>query len=143
MSIAEKHTVICPKCSKTQEQEKWQSINVSMDGEMKERIRRGDLNVFVCSNCGAKRRIECPVLYHHMHGNVMIWSLPGAQPVGQLNAEDEQLQQVFGLGQSGLLQFVWQGRTAPAIPIAITNTSHHLSVFRTAFGETVLKTPRF
>jgi len=43
----------------------------------------------------------------------------------------------------GLLQFVWQGWAASVIPIAITSTSHHLKVFRTAFGETILKTLRF
>ncbi|OPZ48109.1 MAG: hypothetical protein BWY92_01634 [Firmicutes bacterium ADurb.BinA052] len=100
MSIAETHAITCPKCRKTQEQEIWQSINVSIDGEMKERVRTGDINVFVCSNCGAERRIECPVLYHDMHGKLMIWSLPGAQSFEQLSAEDEQLRQVLGLGQS-------------------------------------------
>jgi hypothetical protein len=47
------------------------------------------------------------------------------------------------MAETGLLQFVWQGWAASVIPIAIASTSHHLSVFRTAFGGTVLKTLRF
>lgn len=100
MSVADTHAITCPKCRKTQEQEIWQSINVSIDGGMKERVRTGDLNMFVCSNCGAARQIECPVLYHDMYGKLMIWSLPDDQSFKQLSAEDEQLQQVFGLAKS-------------------------------------------
>jgi hypothetical protein len=100
MSIAETHAITCPKCHKTQEQEIWQSVNVGIDNGMKERVRTGDLNVFVCSNCGFSRQIQCPVLYHDMYGKLMIWSLPGARSSDQLNAEDGQVQQVFGVAKS-------------------------------------------
>jgi len=44
------------------------------------------------------------------------------------------------VSSSGLLQFVWQEQTAPAIPMGLTILHHHLRVFRTRFGEAVLKT---
>jgi len=44
------------------------------------------------------------------------------------------------VSSSGLLQFVWQEQTAPAIPMGFTIVHHHLWVFRTGFGEAVLKT---
>jgi len=43
----------------------------------------------------------------------------------------------------GLLQSVWQEWTSSAIPMGFASQPHRLWVFRTAFGEAVLKTPRF
>ena len=41
------------------------------------------------------------------------------------------------------LQFVWQRRAMPALTMGFVSPPHRLWILRKAFGETVVKTPRF
>ena len=44
----------------------WDSINVSLDPELKEKLFRAEINLFECESCGEKNHIDAPLLYHDM-----------------------------------------------------------------------------
>lgn len=59
-------TVTCPHCGKEQEFEVWQSLNVTLDPDVKARFLRGEINVFACDACGERSLCDGPLLYHDM-----------------------------------------------------------------------------
>jgi hypothetical protein len=66
MSSMQSHDLQCPQCGNTQEVMVWDSINVTLDPELKETLFAGEVNLFVCEKCGKKAFISAPLLYHDM-----------------------------------------------------------------------------
>lgn len=66
MSAQEKIEIKCPECGDKSKITVWQSINVSIDTEMKEELMHGHVNVFHCPNCGYHDPLPVPFLYHDM-----------------------------------------------------------------------------
>ena len=64
MSSQHFEKITCPKCQKDSEFVMYDSVNVSLDPEDKEKIIDGSLFLFKCPECGAEVRIEYGVLYH-------------------------------------------------------------------------------
>lgn len=54
----------------------YNSVNVTSDPELKERLLNGELNVGICKKCGTRHVISVPVLYHDMDLKFMVWVLP-------------------------------------------------------------------
>jgi hypothetical protein len=70
-------TVTCPACDHEQEFTHWESVNVSLDPNLKDQLLRGELTTFTCNKCGAQVDVQAPLLYHDMEKQLMIWLLPG------------------------------------------------------------------
>jgi len=51
----------------------WDSINPSVDPELKHQLLAGDLTVFTCSRCGLQVGLDYDVLYHDMDGRFVVW----------------------------------------------------------------------
>lgn len=66
MSKVRTEIVSCPNCSNRQEIEVWESINVTLDPALKERLFNGTINSFKCSICTYETEIETSLLYHDM-----------------------------------------------------------------------------
>lgn len=67
------HTIFleCPACHRKVEYVYWDSVNTSLDPELKEKIL--DKSIFLCScNCGHEGFLFHPILYHDMEKNLMI-----------------------------------------------------------------------
>lgn len=60
------HTFECPHCGNKQETIVWLSVNVALNPELREKLLRAEINLFVCQNCAKTSRIEAPLLYHDM-----------------------------------------------------------------------------
>lgn len=69
--------ITCPHCHKESDFILWDSINTSLDPEMKAKVRSGEAFKWVCTSCGYEANVEYATLYHQMEDLVMIYYVPG------------------------------------------------------------------
>lgn len=72
MSLSEKIQVTCPKCLHAQEFENWQSVNVTVNPELRARVLSGDLFTLTCAKCGEETTIQKALLYNDMERRFMV-----------------------------------------------------------------------
>lgn len=72
MSRVEKRIIRCEKCGETFDVDVYDSINVSLDPELKEKVFDGSIYSFVCPHCQHEHYITYPFLYHDMERKFMI-----------------------------------------------------------------------
>lgn len=81
MSHINTHTLTCPHCGKSAAQTVWDSVNVTLEPDVKERILAGHFFEFFCLDCGYHAPLLHPCLYHDMEQKLLIWYLPdGLEP---------------------------------------------------------------
>ncbi len=73
MSLSEQTTVECPKCTSEQTITLWQSVNVTLDPELKKHILDRTLVRFTCESCGYVAEVHHPFLYHDMERRLMVF----------------------------------------------------------------------
>ncbi len=73
MSSISKVTVTCPKCQKEHPFTVWNSINTSLDPQMKEAVKNRSAFLFECPSCGEKTYADYGFLYHQMEDKIMIY----------------------------------------------------------------------
>lgn len=66
MSISDTKEVTCPNCGQKQEQVIHNSINVTLNPELKQDLFDGEINRFECQYCAHNSIIPVPLLYHDM-----------------------------------------------------------------------------
>ncbi len=72
MSQRREISLTCPQCGKEHPFIIWNSINTTMDPEMKEAVKDRSAFRFVCPDCGAKTYVDYDLLYHQMEDRIMI-----------------------------------------------------------------------
>ena len=83
MTIKEEQVMGCPACGHKQIAEFYQAINVKLNPELKERLFKGELNMFVCEECGKKAVVDLVFLYHDMDKRFCVQYCPVALVVQQ------------------------------------------------------------
>lgn len=73
MSTPHETTVTCQGCNATQSFTVWQSLNVTLDCDAKQRLLTGELTRFTCQKCGWSGPVIYPFLYHDMEKRLMVW----------------------------------------------------------------------
>lgn len=73
MSILKQQSIVCPKCGERSDVDMWESVNVTIDPEMYEKVRDGSIFAYECPNCGFKSRFVYTMLYHDMEKKQMIF----------------------------------------------------------------------
>lgn len=73
MSMQHIEQIKCPACGKDVNFEVWNSINVDINPEMKERVLNGTLYNFKCQYCNHEDKIAYPILYNDMARNFMVY----------------------------------------------------------------------
>ncbi len=73
MSQERTEIIKCPKCGAEGNFTVWDSINVELNPELKEKILNEELFAWTCPNCGAKIFIPTGTIYHDMKGKTMIF----------------------------------------------------------------------
>lgn len=92
----------CPRCGNAQKQEIWQSVNIQLDSDMKQKILDGEYNVFACEKCRAELPVDLPMMYHDMDGKLMIWLLPRDQSLKQtIMGHDAEAKRLLGVTHDG------------------------------------------
>ncbi len=66
MTIERMEEIDCPKCGKKQTETIRDTINVTLNPELKEKLFQGEINKFRCKVCGNEAFISLPLFYHDM-----------------------------------------------------------------------------
>lgn len=73
MSLKNIITATCPNCKKEFPFEVWNSVNVQLNPEMREKILNGSIFKFTCPHCKFSDQAEYPILYDDMENHFMIY----------------------------------------------------------------------
>lgn len=73
MSLKNIITATCPNCKKEFPFEVWNSVNVQLNPEMREKILNGSIFKFTCPHCKFSAQAEYPILYDDMENHFMIY----------------------------------------------------------------------
>lgn len=74
MSICNTRQLLCQKCGEEFDVEVWDSVNVTLDPEMRDKVLSREIYEFKCPKCGEVHRIVYPFLYHDMKNKFMVHS---------------------------------------------------------------------
>lgn len=74
----------CKSCSHEMDFTVWDSVNVSLDPDMKEKVLNGEIFNIKCPNCGKSHFIDYPTLYHDMDKQCMIYYLRDNESIKQI-----------------------------------------------------------
>ena len=66
----------CPYCRNKQKIVIWQSINVTVNPELKNKLLAAEINQFTCEKCGKKTLLNVPLLYHDMEKKFCVQYYP-------------------------------------------------------------------
>lgn len=66
----------CPKCGGKQNATVYDSINVSLDPSLKEKLFHGEVNRFRCKECRENVFVSILLLYHDMEKNLLVQFYP-------------------------------------------------------------------
>lgn len=72
MSMERTVDISCPGCGQASKFVIWQSINTTIDPQMKQAVRDRSAFMFTCPNCGQTRFVDYGFLYHQMEDKIMI-----------------------------------------------------------------------
>lgn len=96
MSLSSEKNITCPKCGLAQPCTLWDSVNVTANPELKQRILQRELNQFICRACGHRAILAKNLLYHDMEQKLMLWLVPTdeGQPGTSMDLDLKQLPQL-------------------------------------------------
>ena len=73
MSQVRRETIECPHCHAKGEFDFWESINVDLDPELRDKIFSDELFMFRCPSCGEVTGIPFGTLYHDIKNKFMLF----------------------------------------------------------------------
>lgn len=104
MSKCHRETITCPNCNTIGEFMCWDSINVDLDPENREKVKNGELFQYICPKCKRSYTIEYETLYHDMNNRFMVQYL--ANPSKErIKKYFEDLNQIRGINNKYNLNF--------------------------------------
>lgn len=71
MSLSTTINENCPHCNSIQEIEYYQTVNITVDPELKDKVLSGKLNSKICTNCHNEINIFSGLLYHDMENRLI------------------------------------------------------------------------
>lgn len=72
MSLEQKVKIQCPNCKKEGDFEIYDSLNVQMDPQQKNKLITGEMFVYKCPYCGKETLVNYGLLYHDMDKKIII-----------------------------------------------------------------------
>ena len=76
MTRVSSHELECSHCGFKQNVNIWESINVSLDPDLRQRLFQGQINVFKCQKCEKETFISVPLFYHDMEKGFSVQFFP-------------------------------------------------------------------
>lgn len=70
------HKRINCKCGSTFTITIWDSINININPELKDKFLKDEINIGVCNECGEVYKVIAPILYSDVDLRLMVWVLP-------------------------------------------------------------------
>lgn len=68
--------IVCPKCNKEVEVKAYESINVTLNEQIRKKVMDEDIFYFKCENCKKKFEVTYPFLYNDMENKLMVYFIP-------------------------------------------------------------------
>jgi len=96
MSSFKEHEISCPKCGAHGKFTAWDSVNVDLMPNVKEKAMSGELFRWTCPECGESFTVPYPMLYHDMEKQIMVYHL-----LQRRNESDSMI--INTLGRGGLM----------------------------------------
>lgn len=66
----------CPECGHKGEFKMYNSVNVTLDPKLKDRVLNGDIFDWTCPKCGESLSVRYNLLYHDMDNKFQIYYSP-------------------------------------------------------------------
>ena len=96
----------CSKCNKENDFTIWESINVQVNPEMKEKVLNSEAFMFKCPECGAMTPVNYTTLYHDMENKLMVYLVPDDEKTiketAQTLSETKNMSADFGMDKDYL-----------------------------------------
>lgn len=73
MSRSHQEPIRCVNCNAQEDFTIWESINVTVDPNLKPSLLNGDLTTFCCKRCGNRAHVAYDCLYSDMEKSLAIW----------------------------------------------------------------------
>lgn len=73
MSSSTSVTLQCPRCGYKTDLRVWESINIQINPEMKQKVKDGSLFRHTCPQCGVTSALNSSLLYHDMEKQLMVY----------------------------------------------------------------------
>jgi hypothetical protein len=70
------HDLQCPHCGNKQKTMIWDTLNITRESDLKNKLYAGEINRFECKKCEKKSVIEAPLLYHDMSQQFCVQYFP-------------------------------------------------------------------
>lgn len=107
MSECRQEQITCPHCQCNSPMTVWESINVTLDPEIKDQLLNGELFRWKCEICGSEAIVPFGTLYHDMTNKFMLffspWDDENTQPDESIDIPGKHLckgytfREVFGI----------------------------------------------
>ena len=72
MTMKGRRHIMCPKCNREQDVFIHQTINVTLDPDLRDQFFKGEINTFDCVSCGEHITLTVPLLYHDMRKRLCV-----------------------------------------------------------------------
>ena len=76
MTMLSKRNINCPKCNREQDVFIHESINVTMNPDLRDQLFKGEINTIDCVSCGERFTLAVPLLYHDMRRRFCVMYVP-------------------------------------------------------------------
>ncbi len=73
MSKVNEESIICPNCKAKGKFDLWESMNVDLDPELREKIFSDEAFIYTCPECGHRTGVPYGTLYHDMKHHFMLF----------------------------------------------------------------------
>lgn len=105
MSKYHDETITCPKCGEQGTFQLWESVNVDIDPELREKVFNEELFLWECPKCGAKVFIPYGTIYHDMTHKFMLFYDYGEPETDKYASLD--IPKEFGLDENYTFRVVY------------------------------------
>ncbi len=70
------HDLQCPHCGNKQKTMIWDTLNITLESDLKKKLYEGEINRFECKKCVKRSFIDVPLLYHDVSQQFCVQYFP-------------------------------------------------------------------
>lgn len=133
MSQRREISLTCPQCGKEHPFIIWNSINTTLDPEMKEAVKDRSAFRFVCPDCGAETYVDYGLLYHQMEDQIMIHYACSDENAAQI------YQMLTGDDPTGMVQDMLQNHYLIRIVRSQNQLREKIAIFDAGLDDRIIE----
>lgn len=134
MSFMMPEKLTCPYCNKTSTVDLYQTVNVTLDPDLKEKVFNRELFTFTCPHCGEKAILNMPLLYHDMDKQFLIQLSPAEEDVKEFCINNHAIDAMPKMAKEG-----YEFR----VVVGLNNLKEKILVFESGLNDIVIDLFKF